>query len=157
MVKLDTVGYWTEVKLDIIREYAQAYSTILAARRQPSFYHIYIDAFAGAGVQVSRRSGDFIAGSPLNALNISPRFKEYHLIDRDGEKADLLRKITREYENTTVYSEDCNRILLTKVFPLVRWKDYRRALCLLDPYGLDLSWEVVRTAPDFNMYLTLCP
>ena len=29
---------------------------------------------------------------------------------------------------------------------MVKWSDYRRGLCLLDPYGLDLSWEVVRQA-----------
>ena len=28
----------------------------------------------------------------------------------------------------------------------VRFEDYRRGLCLLDPYGLDLNWEVMRTA-----------
>lgn len=27
----DEIGYWSEIKLDIIREYAQAYSTILSA------------------------------------------------------------------------------------------------------------------------------
>ena len=41
---------------------------------------------------------------------------------------------------------DCNKILLDKVFPHCRWNDYRRALCLLDPYGLAVDWEVLRTA-----------
>src|SRR5256885_6028193 len=35
---------------------------------------------------------------------------------------------------------------LTDVFPHVRFEDYFRALCLLDPYGLDLGWNVMRTA-----------
>ena len=30
-----------------------------------------------------------------------------------------------------------------KVFPTLRFESYRRALCLLDPYGLDLKWEVM--------------
>ena len=29
----DTIGYWTEIKLDIIRKYAVAYATILARQR----------------------------------------------------------------------------------------------------------------------------
>ena len=33
-----------------------------------------------------------------------------------------------------------------KVFPQARYEDYRRALCLLDPYGIDVSWEVVQVA-----------
>ena len=31
---------------------------------------------------------------------------------------------------------DCNHILLRQVLPRARYEDYRRALCLLDPYGL---------------------
>ena len=45
-----------------------------------------------------------------------------------------------------VYEGDCNRVLLEDVFPHARFQDYRRALCLLDPYGLHLNWDVIRTA-----------
>jgi three-Cys-motif partner protein len=45
-----------------------------------------------------------------------------------------------------VYEGDCNTLLLQKVFPRVEYKSYRRALCLLDPYGLHLNWEVILTA-----------
>ena len=45
-----------------------------------------------------------------------------------------------------VYEGDCNTVLLRQVFPRVRYRDYKRALCLLDPYGLNLKWEVIRTA-----------
>lgn len=33
-LRLDEIGYWSEVKLDIVRKYASAYSTIMA--KQPS-------------------------------------------------------------------------------------------------------------------------
>jgi three-Cys-motif partner protein len=36
--------------------------------------------------------------------------------------------------------------LLKEVFPKVRWGDFRRALCILDPYGLHLDWKVIETA-----------
>ena len=36
--------------------------------------------------------------------------------------------------------------LLTEVFPKVAYKDYRKGLCLLDPYGLHLDWKVIETA-----------
>jgi len=39
-LKFDTIGYWSEIKLDIIREYAGAYSKILSAQRL-TLYHIY--------------------------------------------------------------------------------------------------------------------
>lgn len=146
----DEIGYWSEVKLDIVREYAQAYSTIIAARQQPPLYHIYIDAFAGSGVHISRVTGNFVAGSPLNALFVRPPFREFHLIDLDKSKADDLRALTAGQRDVTVYQEDCNQVLLERVLPRVRHENYRRALCLLDPWGLDLNWEVTRTAADMK-------
>ncbi len=44
-LEYDEIGYWSEIKLEIIKEYASAYSKILSSRRNPSFYHIYIDSF----------------------------------------------------------------------------------------------------------------
>ena len=142
----DEIHYWSEVKLDIVREYVGAYSRILSARSSPALYHIYIDAFAGAGVHIRKATGDFVPGSPLNALSIDPPFKEYHLIDLAREKIDSLREVTEGYSNVKIYEGDCNEIILDRVFPLARYEDYRRALCLLDPYGLHLNWEVISTA-----------
>ena len=63
-LEFDQIGYWSEIKLDIIREYAKAYSQILTAQKRPTLYHMYVDGFAGAGVHVSRSSGEIVAGSP---------------------------------------------------------------------------------------------
>ncbi len=144
-VKLDEIGYWSEVKLDIIKEYAKAYSVIMNAQRNIQKY-LYIDGFAGAGEHISKRTKEYLPGSPLNALNVEPSFKEFHFIDLDGGKADALRKLCLDYSNVKVYEGDCNDLLLQKIFPLAQYSDYRRALCLLDPYGLHLNWQVVYTA-----------
>lgn len=37
-------------------------------------------------------------------------------------------------------------MLPKKVFPRARYTDFARALCLLDPYNIDLSWDVVLQA-----------
>jgi three-Cys-motif partner protein len=147
-VKYDEIGYWSEVKLDIVREYAGAYSRILNAQQNPALYHLYIDAFAGAGVHISKRTGEFIKGSPQNALLLKPPFREYHLIDLDSKKVDSLKAIAEQHPGmkAKIYAGDCNNILLREVFPCARFEDYRRALCLLDPYGLHLNWEVMLTA-----------
>jgi len=150
MMGLDEIGYWSEIKLDIVREYAAAYSRILDARKSPSLHHIYIDAFAGAGMHISKITKEFVPGSPLNALLTEPPFKEYHLIDWDSKKVDSLRDIAAEHQNVTVYEGDCNDILLKTVFPRAKYSDYRRALCLLDPYGLHLNWDVMRTAGEMK-------
>jgi three-Cys-motif partner protein len=145
-LKFDEVGYWSEIKLDIVRDYASAYSRILAAQTKPALHHVYIDAFAGAGVHVSKATGEYIPGSPINALLVQPRFREYHLIDIDRQKVARLRDLVKERKDVHIHEGDCNRILLEKVFPNVRWEQYRRALCLLDPYGLQLDWKVIETA-----------
>jgi len=143
--KLDEINNWSEVKLDIIREYAAAYSKIVAASPQIRS-HIYVDAFAGAGTHISRQKGNFIPGSPLNALQVTPPFREFHFIDLDGGRADRLRRMAGGRTDVSVYEGDCNRILMTEVFPRCQYKDYHRALCLLDPYKIDVDWEVLQTA-----------
>ncbi|MDO8670790.1 MAG: three-Cys-motif partner protein TcmP [Dehalococcoidia bacterium] len=142
----DEIGYWTENKLNIFREYASAYSRILHGQKRPALRHIYIDAFAGAGIHLSRTTSQLVAGSPLNALLVDPPFSEYHLIDVASRKVDSLREIVGERSDVTIHQGDCNDILLDEVFPRAKYKDFVRALCILDPYGLDLKWEVMQTA-----------
>ena len=87
-----------------------------------------------------------VRGSPLNALLVQPPFKEYHLIDLNGDKVDLLESRFGTRNDVYFYKGDCNHVLLEDVFPLVRFQDYRRGLCLLDPYKLTLAWEVIQKA-----------
>lgn len=143
--KHDEIGYWSEVKLDIVRNYASAYSTILSKQKMIK-NHLYIDAFAGAGQHISKRTGDFIAGSPLNALAVRPPFKEIHLIDLHGGKVEELRQLVDNQKGVFIYEGDSNDVLLQQVFPKCRYEDYNRALCLLDPYGLNVDWNVLQTA-----------
>lgn len=142
----DTINYWSEVKLDIIKEYAAAYSRILSARANPSLHHLYIDGFSGAGVYLSKGKNAFVAGSPVNALRVAPPFREYHFVDLNSKKISLLRDLVGDRHDVTIYEGDCNQVLLDSVLPRARYEDYRRALCVLDPYGLHLNWEVVETA-----------
>lgn len=142
----DQIGYWSEVKLDIIKEYAAAYSRILSAQKKPSLDHIYIDAFAGAGVHLSRVSGEFVPGSPVNALLIKPPFRQYHFIDLDKQKVAALDAFAKKRLDVHIYHGDCNRVLLDRVLPQAKWEDYPRALCILDPYGLHLDWKVIAEA-----------
>lgn len=143
-IKFDEIGYWSELKLDIIKQYATEYSKILTAQQNLS--HVYIDAFAGAGVHISKTSQEPVLGSPLNALYVKPPFREFYYIDLDGEKVDTLRHLVGERTDVHIYLGDCNGILLKDVFPRVQYEQYRRGLCLLDPYGLHLNWEAMETA-----------
>ncbi len=142
----DVIGDWSQMKLDIIREYDDKYTTILARQRNPSFTFMYIDAFAGAGKHFSRRTGELVSGSPLNALNVKNHFDEYHFVDLDDAKVAELEGLAGERKGVFVYHGDCNEILPKEILPLVRFDQYRRALCILDPYGLHLNWELIMKA-----------
>jgi three-Cys-motif partner protein len=144
--KPEDIGPWTEIKLDIIRRYADEYSKILSAQKKASLYHVYIDAFSGAGMHESRTTGDLVDGSPIQALKIKPPFREYFFIDYNSKKIAALKKLVGNRHDVHIYKEDCNTVLLKEVFPKVRWEDYRRGLCLLDPYELHLNWEVIADA-----------
>jgi three-Cys-motif partner protein len=146
MLRFDEIGYWSELKLEIVRQYAAAYSTILSAQRRPALRYFYIDAFAGAGVHVRRSTGEWVLGSPLNALNVIPPFSEYWFIDLSQEKIDNLREAIGERTDVHLLQGDCNEILVSEVFPRLRYEDFTRGLCLIDPYGLDLDWDVIKTA-----------
>lgn len=151
-LQFDEIGYWSEIKLEIQKEYAKAYSTILCAQSNPSLYHIYIDAFAGAGIHLTKVTQDFVAGSPLNALNVKPPFREYHLIDIRPERVESLRTLIGNRADVSVHEGDCNEILLERVFPRVEYRDYKRGLCILDPYGLDLNWTVLYKAGQMKTF-----
>jgi len=148
-IEYDEIGIWSEVKLAIIKEYAAAYSRILNANRRESIRSLqwlYIDAFAGPGFHLSKTTGEVVDGSPLIALKTTPPFSEYHFIDSDPRRAEQLKVMAGRRTDVHVYSEDCNDILLQKIFPRALYSDYRRALCLLDPYNINLRWEVIETA-----------
>jgi three-Cys-motif partner protein len=49
-------------------------------------------------------------------------------------------------DDVHIYTDDCNKVLLRDVFPRAKHRDYKRALCLLDPYNINLTWEVIEAA-----------
>jgi three-Cys-motif partner protein len=144
-LRLDEIGYWSEIKLEIVRKYAAAYSTILA--KKPFIKgHVYVDAFAGAGTHVSKATGDEVLGSPRNAMAIEPPFSELHFVDLNGTRAAELRRLAAADPRVSVHEGDCNKVLLDEVFPRCKYDDFRRALCLLDPYKLNVNWSVLEAA-----------
>src|SRR5262245_2716881 len=142
-LKLDEVGDWSELKLEILTKYARAYTTILRSKK---LHAVYIDGFAGAGQHISKTTKETISGSPLNALNVDPPFEEFYLVDLKQERVENLQRLASDRKNVHIYSGDSNALLVTEIFPRVPYKEYKRALCVLDPYGLHLAWNVVKAA-----------
>ena len=112
--EFDEIGYWSEIKLEIVRDYASAYARILNSKNLP---YIYIDAFAGAGQHISKGTGEFVPGSPQNALNVRPPFREYHFIDLNSQKLDYLQGLATGNSNVRIYEGDCNDVSDSQNFP----------------------------------------
>jgi three-Cys-motif partner protein len=142
-LELDRLGEWSLIKHEIITKYAAAYTTILKA--QGFRRRVYIDGFAGAGVAIDDATGEYVPGSALRALDVKPEFTEFHFIELDDRKRQLLRRLTEGHPEVQVHRGDCEAVLRNTVLQQCRYEDYARGLCLLDPYGLNVSYELLQT------------
>jgi hypothetical protein len=50
----DEIGFWSEIKLDILRQYWPRYTRVVK-KQAWNFHTLYIDAFAGSGKHRSDR------------------------------------------------------------------------------------------------------
>ena len=145
----DEIGIWSEVKLAIVREYAAAYSKIMEGMASGQDQPPELDLHRRV-----RRAG-------IPRLQSDRRARRRKPGDRDEHRARLSRVPFHRYRTRPIravarhrrgpqerhtYTEDCNTVLLRDVFPRAKHSDYRRALCLLDPYNIDLTWDVIEAA-----------
>ena len=138
---LDRLGDWSQIKHEILEKYAQAYTTIVTKQ---AFIKkvLYIDAYAGTGYAVDKGTGQQLRGSALRAMNVTPPFDELHFVEQEEDKADVLEQATRADSRVTVHRGD-GIATTTSLLERAKFKDYRRALCLLDPYDLSVPWSLV--------------
>jgi len=134
------VGPWTELKLEYIKKYLEAYSNILRSTF-PEYY--FIDAFASSGFCKKRKTRELIYGSPLIALNIQPPFTKYFFIELNKNKADCLeseRKNNYSNLDAKIKNGDCN-IIIDSILSYIN--DSIPFIALLDPQAGDLYWETI--------------
>jgi three-Cys-motif partner protein len=141
--QFDEIGRWSELKLEIVEKYGTAYTTAFAGDRGKALKKYYIDAFSGAGVHLSKETGQQIEGSPARALKVRPPFDHFYFIDLNPEKTAYLRTLCEGRRDVEIITHDASSYLMRE---LLQYERFNRALCLLDPYGLHLNWEVVQQA-----------
>ena len=131
-------GNWTIIKLDVVREYLDAYFRVM---KNQNFQFCYIDAFAGSGLNETR-VGD-IEGSALQALDFP--FDRFIFIEKDRAYLDALRGRIMQDEknhvkNINYHFGDCNEIL--SVIHKTPWEqNFWRGVIFLDPYAMNLDYE----------------
>src|SRR5260370_37277597 len=111
-IRFDEVGPWTEVKLEIISEYAKFFAKILSTRSYMK--PVYIDGFAGPGRHISGTSGEVIEGTPARIVEIQPPFQEYHFVDSDPAKIQELNRTIGSRSGAERYRGACNSLRLTE-------------------------------------------
>lgn len=160
-----SVGPWAKQKLDALESYLKAYMQVMQKQR---FTLFYIDAFAGAGIvrvrDASTGSGtaptdflwdeefstedreqaeEYIAGSPLRALNLPRRFHHYRFVDIDPKRVEDLQQLAAPYTDCDlkVLTGEANQKVqyIASKFTKSDW----RGVAFLDPYGPHLHWETL--------------
>ena len=64
----------------------------------------------------------------------------------NAEKTKYLGKALRRQKRRQDSHGRLQHVSHTQLLPTIQYEDYKRALCLLDPYGLHLDWEVMLQA-----------
>jgi len=133
-------GPWTEIKLDVLRRYLDAYLTAL--KNQP-FSFIYIDAFAGSGEYTPADSPTTKSGSARLALE-SAGFDRYCFIETKDAHYERLQELTQQFPDRQIelYHGDANELLpriLIELSPST-W----RGVIFLDPYGMNVDWTTLQ-------------
>lgn len=163
------VGRWAREKLEHLRRYLHAYTTIMRKQHFQGYY--YIDAFAGPGkhrVRQERQAAHsakrtlldiagfgseqqeqqaFLAGSPRVALELKHPFSGYVFVERSISRVTELRRLQEEYGKTrkiVIRQADCATYLREKVAhnPDIDWKR-NRAVVFLDPFGMQVEWKTI--------------
>lgn len=108
-------GDWTNEKLERLRKYLSAYTTIFNKNpKAKQFTTYYVDAFAGTGYRcnLTKDSDDtptfpemaeldtdnFLKGSARIALEVKPSFDKYIFIEQDPIHFKELKKLILEFE-----------------------------------------------------------
>jgi len=154
-------GDWTLEKLERVRKYLSAYTTLMKGNPRSRHFRIaYIDAFAGTGYRTVKSEDNpnqllmpelaedepqgFLDGSATIALKIEPRFDSYIFIEKDKKRFSELQKLKEDFpdfkENIRLVQSDANSYIMD-----LCKKDWskNRAVLFLDPYGMQVEWQTV--------------
>lgn len=145
-------GYWSALKLLLLKYYIKPYLNILGPRKSLA----YVDLFAGPGLDLLGENQVPFPGSPLIPLTISEskhEFSHFCFCDLDTSYARALEKRCCHYAGSgpvAVLNEDANEVVNTLNDRLER-EDITHSLIFVDPEGLEMEWAsleiLVETIP----------
>lgn len=95
-------GNWTDLKNDIVVDYAKAYLTVMKDRKYWKL--LYFDGFAGAGKVISNKENDvnvrFSAAMRILSIEKPRSFNMYYLVELNSNNAiNLENRIKETFAN----------------------------------------------------------
>ncbi len=155
----EEIGSWGEDKYRLLSLYSQLFAASMKNKWQ---CRVYIDLFAGSGRSRIKGTNKIVAGSPIVALSVEPRFDRYIFCERSPEKLRALEtRVSRDHSAANVNfqpgdaNESVEQILAkipqhTKGFKVL-------SFCFVDPYNLkDLAFTTIdRLSSRFIDFLVL--
>ena len=172
-------GPWTEEKLDAFEEYVKAYLTVMKDFREKYHWNLcYFDGFAGNGTRSEEEISEEIAvmgdlfgedvspdelyvykGAAERVVRIEEKgikgFDTFFFIDKDKKNCDALEKHLSQFtfSGTPYFHDwDANKALES----LSKWMKARygrKALALLDPFGMQINWTSIQALKDLDIDL----
>jgi three-Cys-motif partner protein len=151
-------GSWARKKLDYLERYIDAF--VVSMHDKPWRSMHYIDLFAGPGKCRDRRSGEIYLGSPLIALKATYPFTRYFFVDLDPDNIAVLHErclASPLSDRIHYFAGDSNDVVdqiaerisaIDRKFIAGRWSSLN--LAFLDPQGMDLYWETVKTLAELR-------
>lgn len=158
-------GDWTREKLERVRKYLQAYTTIFHGNERASYFTTYfVDAFAGTGdrkdssipglgetplldIESDTEFLDLQKGSSRIALEVEPSFDRYLFIEHSKKRVAELGKLREQYPHRASSIEieqgDANTVLQNWCIR-TDWSRFR-AVVFLDPYGMQVEWPTIES------------
>lgn len=172
-------GPWTEDKLEAFEEYVKAYLTVMKDYREKYNWKLcYFDGFAGNGTRSEEEITEEIAvmadlfgeevtpeelyvyrGAAERVVRIEEQgikgFDVFFFIDKDKKNCDALKEHLNQYtfSGTPYFHDwDANKALQS----LSKWMTAqygRKALVLLDPFGMQIDWSSIEALKGLDVDL----
>ena len=135
------VGDWSRDKHYYLERYIDGFTTAMKKKRWRGLH--YVDLFAGSGMERLEGSGQLEWGSPLIAAQAPNPFDGIHVCELKTKPFSALKvRLTRLRPDANVHHGDANLLVDSIVREI---PDKTLSLAFLDPYGLHLNFNTLRT------------
>jgi len=149
-------GNWTQIKIEILVEYAKAYLSIMNIHaKKYGWKLLYFDGFAGSGEIVKiiddqlQYDVQVTIGAARRIIEIDqPRsFDEYYFVEKDLKNFKQLEQSTKQSflkKKIFAIQDDCNKKMLdlSNYLREPKNKNYR-TLAYVDPCGMQVEWRSI--------------